>query len=376
MGPDIAETWGRAGGASSARVPRDDATFPAMEFAPWILPVAGAAAAVVLVTLLVFVIVETARVAKLRDMFIELGAAQEVIHSTIRERLSDLGTRVGEGLGRSDKTIGEIRERLAVIDEAQKNLVQLSTQVVGLQDILSNKQARGAFGEVQLKDLIEAALPPGAYSFQKTLSNGKRCDCMIQLPNPPGPIAIDAKFPLESYQLLRNAKDDVARVNATRSFTRDITTHIVDIAERYIVQNETAESALLFLPSEAIYAELHSNFRGVIEESYRRKVYIVSPTTLWATLNTIRAILRDVRMREQAAVIQREVLVLLEDVRRLDERVTKVGNNFDTTTRSFNDVRISLEKIQRRAEKIREVDLTVEEPPAVEQRTPTLFPGQ
>ncbi len=347
-----------------------------MEFAPWILPVAGAAAAVVLVTLLVFVIVETARVAKLRDMFIELGAAQEVIHSTIRERLSDLGTRVGEGLGRSDKTIGEIRERLAVIDEAQKNLVQLSTQVVGLQDILSNKQARGAFGEVQLKDLIEAALPPGAYSFQKTLSNGKRCDCMIQLPNPPGPIAIDAKFPLESYQLLRNAKDDVARVNATRSFTRDITTHIVDIAERYIVQNETAESALLFLPSEAIYAELHSNFRGVIEESYRRKVYIVSPTTLWATLNTIRAILRDVRMREQAAVIQREVLVLLEDVRRLDERVTKVGNNFDTTTRSFNDVRISLEKIQRRAEKIREVDLTVEEPPAVEQRTPTLFPGQ
>jgi DNA recombination protein RmuC len=346
-----------------------------MELAPWVIPVAGALIAGVLVTLLVFVIVESVRVAKLRDMFIELGAAQEVIHNTVRERLSELGTRVGEGLGRSDKTIGEIRERLAVIDAAQKNLTELSIHVVGLQDILSNKQARGAFGEVQLKDLIEAALPPTAYAFQRTLSNGKRCDCLIHLPNPPGPIVIDAKFPLESYQALRNAKDEVTRVNATRAFTRDVQTHINDIAERYIVPNETAESALLFLPSEAIYAELHANFRGCIEESYRRRVYIVSPTTLWATLNTVRAILRDVRMREQAAVIQREVLVLLEDVRRLDERIGKVGANFETTTKSFGEVRTSLEKIQRRAEKIREVDLTMEEPkpPVGEQRAPSLF---
>ncbi|MBM3507696.1 MAG: DNA recombination protein RmuC [Alphaproteobacteria bacterium] len=360
-----------------------------MELSPWMVPAAITAAVVVLVVLLIAVLVATAKVARLRDMFIELGAAQEVVHNTVRERLNelgsrvgerlnDLGTRVGEGLGRSEKTIGEIRERLAVIDAAQKNLTELSSQVVSLQDILSNKQARGAFGEVQLKDLVEAVLPPSAYSFQKTLANGMRCDCIILLPNPPGPIAIDAKFPLESYQALRNAKDEVARVEAQRNFTRDVRTHIADIAEKYIVPNETAESALLFLPSEAIYAELHANFRNCVEESFRRRVYIVSPSTLWATLNTVRAILRDVRMREQAAGIQREVLVLLEDMQRLNDRINKVGANFETTTRSFGEVRTSLDKIQRRAEKIREVDLALDEtqPSAVEQRTPTLFPRQ
>ncbi len=349
------------------------------------MPIAAIAAAVAsLIAVVVVVVVAVGRMGRLRDMFIELGASQEVIHNTVRERLNELGVRVGDGLNRSDRTIGEIRERLAVIDTAQKNLIELSTQVVGLQDILSNKQARGAFGEVQLKDIIEAALPPSAYAFQKTLSNGKRADCLILLPNPPGPIAIDSKFPLESFQALRNAKDDGARVNAARQFTRDVNTHIADIAERYIVQNETAESALLFLPSEAIYAELHSNFRNCIEESYRRRVYIVSPTTLWATLNTIRAILRDVRMREQAEVIQREVLVLLTDVQRLDERVTKVGNNFDTTTKSFADVRISIDKILRRAEKIQEVELKVQDGTVTPERglqakvpdphAPTLFP--
>ena len=309
---------------------------------------------------------------RLGDMVLKLDAAQQSIHRTVHERLSEVGARVSEGLTRSDKTIGEIRERLAKIDEAQKKIGDLSTQVVSLQQILSNKQARGAFGEVQLKDLVEAVLPPSAFSFQKTLSNGKRADCLILLPAPPGPIAVDAKFPLESFQALRSAKDDVARVAASRSFTRDLNTHIADIAERYIVPGETAEAALLFLPSESIYAELHSNFRNCVEESYRRRVYIVSPTTLWATLNTIRAILRDVRMREQAEVIQREVMTLLQDVQRLDDRVGSVGKSFETTSKHLADVRTSIDKILRRAEKIREVDLALEHQ-TQDQKAPTLF---
>ncbi len=357
-----------------------------MEASQWMAIAAIAAAVVSLIALLGVVAFAASRMGRMRDMFIEFGAAQEVIHNTVRERLNELGTRVGEGLQRSDRTIGEVRERLAVIDQAQRNLTELSTQVVGLQDILSNKQARGAFGEVQLKDLIEAALPPSAFSFQKTLSNGKRCDCMILMPNPPGPIVIDAKFPLESYQALRNAKDDVTRVNAARAFTRDVNTHVNDIAERYIIANETAESALLFLPSEAIYAELHSNFRNCIEESFRRRVYIVSPTTLWATLNTIRAILRDVRMREQAEVMQREVMALLDDVRRLDERVGAVDRAFNQATKAFGEVNISIDKIKRRGEKIREADVSITDTAApgraVERalekapdpRAPSLFP--
>ena len=347
-----------------------------MELGSWIPAVSVAAAVALLALVAVLVVAAYARMARLRDMFIEFGASQEMIHTTVRERLTEVGTRVGEGLSRSDRTIGEIRERLAVIDAAQRNLTDLSTQVVGLQDILSNKQARGAFGEVQLKDVVEAVLPPSAYSFQKTLSNGKRADCFILLPNPPGPIAVDAKFPLESFQAMRNAKDDVARVAASRALTRDVNTHINDIAERYIIAGETAEHALLFLPSEAIYAELHTNFRGCIEESFRRRVYIVSPTTLWATLTTVRAILRDVRMREQAEVIQREVMTLLEDVGRLDERVAAVNRIFEQATKAFVPVQISIDKILRRGERIREVDLAVRDDTGGDKDAPTLFPRE
>lgn len=357
-----------------------------MSIEPWI-PIAALFAAVALLLLLaVAIALAFSRMSRMSDWFrrvdeshsrlgdmvSKLDAAQQMVHRTVHERLAEVGARVSEGLVRSDKTIGEIRERLAVIDTAQRNLVELSTQVVGLQDILSNKQARGAFGEVQLKDLVEAVLPPSAFSFQKTLSNGKRADCFILLPAPPGPIAVDAKFPLESFQALRNAKDDVSRVAASRSFTRDLNTHIADIAERYIVPGETAEAALLFLPSEAIYAELHVNFRNCVEESYRRRVYIVSPTTLWATLNTIRAILRDVRMREQAEVIQREVMTLLQDVQRLDDRVNSVGKSFETTNKHLADVRTSIDKILRRAEKIKEVDLALEHQ-VQDQKAPSLF---
>lgn len=294
-----------------------------------------------------------------------LQAQERLIAQTLHARLEALGKQVGDTLDRNATsaaaTINDLKTRLAVIDEAQKNITQLSTQVVGLQDILANKQARGAFGEVQLQDIVTAILPPSAYAFQATLGDGRRVDCLIRLPNPPGPIAIDAKFPLESYRLLREARDEAAIVQARRALALDVRKHVQDIAAKYIVPGETAESALLFLPSEAVYAELHANFTNVIEESYRHRVWIVSPTTLMATLNTIRAVLKDVRMREQAGVIQAEVRTLLKDVERLDDRVGKLQRHFDQASDDVRQIRISTDKVIKRGERIDELQLTDED---------------
>jgi DNA recombination protein RmuC len=280
---------------------------------------------------------------------------------TLEERLTEVSQRVGAGLEKSTKetleTMAKLQERLATIDQAQANIVQLSSQVVSLQDILSNKQARGAFGEIQLENLVSQVLPPSAYRFQAQLSNGKRADCLLDLPLPPGPIAIDAKFPLEGYHAIRAATDDAGRQTAARAFRQSVLTHIKDIAGRYILPGETAESALMFLPSEAVYAELHASFADVVDESYRSRVFIVSPTTLWATLNTVRAILKDVRMREQAGLIQKEVRALLEDVSRLDDRAANLERHFDQAREDLRQLRISTTKIASRGEKIEDVRL-------------------
>jgi DNA recombination protein RmuC len=301
-----------------------------------------------------------------------LRSQERQLGEMVEKRLSDFGQRVGERLNQTSteqqKTLTDLRERLAVIDTAQKNITELSTQVVSLQDVLANKQARGAFGEVQLHDLVTAVLPPSAYAFQATLSGGQRADCLLQLPNPPGSIAIDAKFPLESYQQLRDAADENQRVQAGRLFSQAVRKHVADIADKYIVPGETAESALMFLPSEAVYAELHANFRNVVEESFRRRVWIVSPTTLMATLNTVRAVLKDVRMREQAGVIQKEIGILMEDVTRLDDRVGKLQRHFDQATDDVRQIRISTEKIGKRAEKIEELEF--EDDAATEELAP------
>ncbi len=286
----------------------------------------------------------------------ELSGRMQHSESSLNERLEALTKRLGDGLAHQTEKTGEqlkgLHERLAVIDSAQKNITDLSQQMVGLQDILSNKQARGAFGEIQLQDLITSILPPSAYEFQVTLSNGKRADCLLTLPNPPGAIAIDSKFPLESYEKLRNAGDDHAKTLAEREFRDAVRKHIIDIAERYIIAGETAESALMFLPSEAVYAELHANFRNVVEESFKRRVWIVSPTTLMATLNTVRAILKDVRMREQAGIIQDEVIKLLEDVGRLDKRVVNLQGHFELASKDIHEIRVSSDKVSKRGEKI------------------------
>lgn len=304
-----------------------------------------------------------------------LAGQLQATQSGMNERLEALARRLGDGLQHQTEKTGEtlkvLHERLAVIDAAQRNITGLSEQMVRLQDILSNKQARGSFGEVQLQDLVSEILPPSAYAFQATLGNRARVDCLLALPNPPGSIAIDAKFPLESYNALRAAGDDASRVQAARAFAQDVGKHVKDIAEKYIVPGETAESALMFLPSEAVYAELHANFRNVIEESFRRRVWIVSPTTLMATLNTVRAVLKDVRMREQADVIQAEVIKMLADVRRLDERVGKLKTHFRQSAEDVDAIGTSAEKIANRSERIKDIQIGDETPTTLMPPTPS-----
>jgi DNA recombination protein RmuC len=299
------------------------------------------------------------------------------VERSLREQEQALSKVVHERLDRTEQATGQIvtdlRERLVRIDEAQKKIGELSTQVVSLQEVLSNKQARGAFGEVQLNDLVQNALPPQAYEFQYTLSTGSRADCLLKLPNPPGSIAIDAKFPLESYSALRAvpAGDAPALLVAQRAFQQAIRKHIGDIRDRYIVSGETAESALMFLPSEAVYAELHANFTGLVEESYRARVWIVSPTTMMATLNTVRAVLKDVRMREQAGEIQKTVGLLLEDVKRLDDRVDRLKTHFAQTEKDLRDIDTSADRITKRGQRILDVDLG-EEPELPKAQTESL----
>ncbi len=294
-------------------------------------------------------------------LFAALNEQRLALLKLMDEKLLAVTKSVGEGLhettAKTNATLTDLRERLAKIDVAQQKISSLSEQVVSLQEVLSNKQARGAFGEIQLNDLVSSILPPNVYNFQYQLSNGKKADCLLKLPNPPGSIVIDAKFPLESYYALRNASNDREKIEAERFFKASVLKHIKDISEKYIIPNETAESALMFLPSEAIYAELHANFIDVVESSYKAKVWIVSPTTLMATLNTVRAVLKDAHMREQAGIIQKEVGVLMEDVTRLDDRVENLSKHFKQAGEDIDSIKISSGKISRRIQKIEDIEL-------------------
>ncbi len=293
-----------------------------------------------------------------------LQIQERALSKALDERLGEVSQRIGESLQKqstqTNTTMGDLKARLATITAAQENITKLSAQVVGLQDVLANKQARGAFGETLLSDQIQNTLPPSAYKFQAKLSNGKIADCLLKLPNPPGSIAIDSKFPLESYHLLRAAKDDSSRLSARRSFGTDISKHVHDIAEKYIVPGETAESALMFLPSEAVYAELHAELPDIVEKSHRLRVYIVSPTTLMATLNTIRAVLKDAKMREQSGLIQREVQIMGDDIARLDDRANNLQRHFEQANEDLRQILISSDKVTRSALRIGEVDLAEE----------------
>lgn len=302
-------------------------------------------------------------------LFAALNEQKTALLKIMDEKLLAVTKSVGDGLQqntvKTNETLTDLRERLAKIDAAQQKISSLSEQVVSLQEVLSNKQARGAFGEIQLNDLVVSILPPNAYAFQALLSNGKKADCLLNLPNPPGAIVIDAKFPLESYYALRHAETDRDKLEAERFFKASVLKHIKDISEKYILAGETAESALMFLPSEAIYAELHANFIDVVETSYKAKVWIVSPTTLMATLNTVRAILKDAHMREQAGVIQKEVGLLIEDICRLDERVDNLGRHFKQAGDDIEAIKVSSGKINRRVQKIEAIEMGENEQPAL-----------
>jgi DNA recombination protein RmuC len=303
-----------------------------------------------------------------------LQAQERALNQALHDRLETVTRRVGESLEkgqvRQDEALQALRERLARIDEAQRNIVKLSSQVDGLREIFVDKRARGAFGEIQLKDLVEKVLPPSAYRLQATVNGTYRVDCLLLLPNPPGPISVDAKFPLEPYHALRAAQDDRSLKQAAAQFSAAMRKHIQDIATKYIVPGETAESALMFLPSEAIYAELHANFPELVEASYRARVFIVSPTTLWAMLNTIRAVLQDVQMREQAGVIQQEIQKMMADVGRLDERVGHLQRHFEQAGNDLRQIRISTEKVTNRGERIVNLDFDEESPPALPKGPP------
>ncbi len=286
-----------------------------------------------------------------------VAQSQTQVIGLVESRLADMGRYMGDTLsGNAQATaasMGALRERLQVIDAAQAKIEALSGNVLSLQDILSNKQARGAFGEVQLEALLADALPPDAYSLQATLSNGRRVDALIHLAPP---LAVDAKFPLEAWQALTRAADEGARVEARKALSRALRGHIRAISERYILPGETADGALMFLPSEAVYAEVHASLPDVLRESFAARVWIVSPSTCMATLNTLRAVLKDTRLRDEARTIRREVQLLVEDAARVGARVAKLESHFAQVQGDLSDLRISADKITRRGVRLDDLD--------------------
>ncbi|MBT5316478.1 MAG: DNA recombination protein RmuC [Rhodobacteraceae bacterium] len=286
--------------------------------------------------------------------------AQTNMLALMEQRLAQVQQQLSENMHgsarRTAQSLGDLQQRLATIDKAQENITKLSGDVLSLQDILSNKQTRGAFGEIQLHDIVIKALPQDSFTMQATLSNGRRADCIIHLPNPPGPIAIDSKFPLEAYEAMRRASTEADLAEAARQFRTALRKHIKDISEKYIIEGETADGALMFLPSEAVYAEIHANFPDLVRESFAARVWIVSPTTCMATLNTMRAILKDARMRAQAGSIRRELGSLYQDVDRLGTRVENLDRHFGQAAKDLSEIKISSEKAGRRARRLDNFD--------------------
>ena len=286
--------------------------------------------------------------------------SQTAMLQLMERRLAQVQSQMNENLHGSARltaqSLGDLQQRLQSIDKAQENITKLSGDVLSLQDILSNKQTRGAFGEIQLTDIVGKALPKDSYTLQATLSNGKRADCLIHLPNPPGPIAIDSKFPLEAYEQLRRADTQEQLTRAAQQLRLSLRKHIKDISEKYIIEGETADGALMFLPSEAVYAELHANFPEVVRDGFAARVWIVSPTTCMATLNTMRAILKDARMQEQAGAIRKELGLLYADVDRLGSRVESLDRHFGQAAKDIADIKISADKAGRRARRLDNFD--------------------
>ena len=302
-----------------------------------------------------------------QQMADNLGAQQLKLQENLanmqlrtNQSLADLQEKLNQSLmGNAKQTatsLTQLQERLATIDKAQENITKLSGDVLSLQDILSNKQTRGAFGEIQLNDIVGKALPTDSYALQVTLSNGKRADCLIHLPNPPGPIVIDSKFPLEAYEAMLASTSEAELKAGIQMFKTSVRKHIKDISEKYVIEGETADGALMFLPSEAIYAELHAKFPDLVREGFEARVWIVSPTTCMATLNTMRAILKDARMREQAGEIRKALKNLHRDVEIVGERAGKLETHLRQAGEDVAGILTASSRASKRAHKLDNFD--------------------
>ena len=289
-----------------------------------------------------------------------LGSRQADLARLVSERLDAVGTRVGQGLESQTRATGDhlakLNERLAVIDAAQAKLTGLTQEVVGLKDILANKQARGAFGQGRMEAIVKDGLPPSAYEFQYTLSNRNRPDCIIRLPGDDRVLVIDAKFPLEAFSALKAAESDELRKQALARVRNDIGKHVRDICERYFVPGETQDLAVLFVPSELVYADLAEHFDDLVQKAHRARVIIVSPSLLMMAIQVLQALVRDARVRDQAHLIQKEVQLLVDDVGRLRTRVTKLDTHFRQAQEDVAAITTSTDKIARRGDKIEQID--------------------
>tara|TARA_B100001059_G_scaffold65822_1_gene62235 strand:+ start:5139 stop:6125 length:987 start_codon:yes stop_codon:yes gene_type:complete len=296
-----------------------------------------------------------------KSQITELKGAVAQLSISIEERLGNIGSSIGNSLNQqtqsTQKSLTEMHERLAVIDRAQENIHSLSNQVNDLQNILSNKQLRGAFGEVQLENIVRDALPQNAYQFQYTLTSNSRVDCIVKMPEPPGPICIDSKFPLEDYKKFASATNDQEKKDNLRLFHNAVQKHIKDIAEKYILPGETSDSAIMFLPSESIYSEINIRFPKLVNESRNKKVYMAGPDNLMLLLHTVRAILRDATMSQTAGKIQIEVDKLTNDLNLLADRIFKLDKHFDLARKDLDDIKISHRKIENRGNLITSIDI-------------------
>jgi len=312
------------------------------------------------------------RIAAMTDVF---GARQSELNRAIGQRLDGMTQHLGQTMTEQTRSTHEnlrrLQERLAVIDTAQNNIQALAKDVVGLQAILSNKQTRGAFGQSRMETIVADGLPMGAYEFQATLSNGVRPDCLVRMPNGQPSLVIDAKFPLEAWNAIRDAGPDGSKMAGQR-FRRDIEVHIRDIQEKYLIAGETQDTAFMFVPSESIFAEIHENFEAIVQRAHKARIVIVSPSLLMLSIQVIQSVLKDQRMREQAHLIQGEVIRLLEDLARLDERVLKLQSHFAAAQKDVEQIATSSAKLTRHGQKIEAMEFDVAEtaPPAGEGPAP------
>ncbi len=303
----------------------------------------------------------------LRQFADQSQGAQAHLTRTLDDRLDQVSQRIGLGLidqtERTSQSLKHLYERLAVIDSAQKNLTALSSEMVTLKDILANKQTRGAYGQGRMEAIIRDGLHSHAYSFQSTLSNGTRPDCLIKLPDSELRLVIDAKFPLEAFNALKLAKGEADRRAGETRLRTDVLKHVKDISEKYLIAGETHETAVMFLPSESVYADLHEHFEDVIQKAHRVRVIVASPNILMLLVQTMQAIFKDAAMREQAGLIKVEVTRLLEDVTRLKERVGDLQKHFGAASGDLERLGVSADKIVKRGVRIESLDLA--EPPKI-----------